>query len=121
MMDVIRTIPLSWSEAANALIDELSRAGFQVFRSFDLQAAREALVDPESCPCPYHGTAKCTCQYMVLLVSRAGRSPVSVVIHGHDLTTRISLSRLGEAGESDGQIAEIEAVITAFETVAAQK
>ena len=50
----------------DAVIGALSRHGYYVVRSFDLQNAR-AHCDDEICACPHHGTSKCTCQYVVLL------------------------------------------------------
>jgi hypothetical protein len=55
----------SGEEAAQVATDLLSARGFQVFRSFDLQAARAAA---SPCSCPHHGTARCSCAYLVLLV-----------------------------------------------------
>lgn len=62
--------------------------GFQVERTFDLHAARMAQVN---CLCPYHGTNDCTCQMVVLLVHRQKAQPVTIVAHGHDGQTSLSL------------------------------
>ena len=69
-------------------IQRLAARGFQVERTFDLQAARMSQVD---CPCPYHGTNDCTCQMIVLLVHSQKTQPVTVVVHGHDNQTHLSL------------------------------
>lgn len=69
-------------------MQRLMARGFQVERTFDLHAARMSQVD---CPCPYHGTGNCTCQMVVLLVHRPKAQPVTVVVHGHDDQTSLSL------------------------------
>ncbi|GMR10833.1 MAG: hypothetical protein BMS9Abin28_1657 [Anaerolineae bacterium] len=84
---------LNANEAVIHLTSRLSEAGYQVTRSFDLQAARAELRAPEECPCPHHGSAACTCQYVVLLVNRPREAPATLVIHGHDDQTNVSLER----------------------------
>ena len=69
-------------EAANTqAVQILSSAGLQVVRSFDL---RSACADHAECTCPHHGTAQCTCQFVVLLVYGQSGAPMSLVVHGHD-------------------------------------
>jgi hypothetical protein len=63
--------------------------------TFDLQVARSA--HPE-CPCPHHGTNKCNCQLVVLLVYGKSEDPATLVIHGQDGKTWISLATPGETG-----------------------
>jgi hypothetical protein len=70
---------------------ELRAGGMDVRLSFDLQNARRLLRDPDSCSCPHHGTARCTCQYMILLVSVPGVPPLTLVAHGHGRRTQIFL------------------------------
>jgi hypothetical protein len=62
---------------------KLEQSGFQLVRTFDLQAARLAHLD---CPCPHHGTAQCTCQMVVLLVYQGDTPPATMVIHGNEET-----------------------------------
>ncbi len=78
-------------EVVRLLSDTLGKMGLQVTRSFDLQSARQSLADPENCPCPFHGTARCACQYLVLLVGQGGRQPVTLVAHGHENWAEIAL------------------------------
>lgn len=68
---------------------QLTGAGFRVVQTFDLQIARLAHPD---CACPNHGTEDCTCQMVVLLVYRKRGEPVTMVIHGRDDRTWLSLS-----------------------------
>lgn len=92
-METLLSLPTDWSNASEQLREALATAGLQVTQSFDLQTARAALADPSCCPCPYHGTTECTCQYLVLLVSHQDVPPMSLVLHGHDDWTHISLSK----------------------------
>lgn len=68
---------------------QLTSMGFRVARTFDLKIAR--LGHPE-CPCPHHGTENCTCQMVILLVYRKRGDPATLVIHGQDDRTWLSLA-----------------------------
>lgn len=68
---------------------QLNDAGFRVVQTFDLQVARLAHPD---CPCPHHGTDDCNCQMVVLLVYRSANAPATLVIHGMDGTSWLSLA-----------------------------
>ena len=64
-------------------------AGFRVVETFDLQVARLAHND---CTCPHHDTERCTCQLIVLLVyQKKQENPATLVIHGQDGKTWLSL------------------------------
>ncbi len=65
----------------------LSASGFQVERTFDLQAARQAHAD---CPCPHHGTKSCACQMIVLIVHSEDQL-TTIVAHGQDKRTSLCL------------------------------
>ena len=66
----------------------LSQRGFRALQTFDLHDARLGLSD---CPCPHHGTAHCDCQMVVLLVyGQAGR-PATLILHGNDGQSWLSL------------------------------
>ena len=75
-------------EAATQAVQLLSSAGLRVMRSFDLRSAR---ADHAECTCPHHGTAQCTCQFVVFLVYGQSGAPVTLVAHGHDGQTWLSL------------------------------
>lgn len=77
---------------------QLTDAGFRVMQTFDLQVARLAHAD---CPCPHHGTDRCSCQMIVLLVYRNEDNPATLVIHSQDGRTWLSLA--GPTGQRADQ------------------
>jgi hypothetical protein len=76
------------NEATAWVIRQVSGAGLQVLRTFDLQDARH---DPTECPCSHHGTDRCDCQMVVLLIYGGDNQPVSLVAHSHHGKTWFSL------------------------------
>lgn len=70
------------------VVRHLRSAGMQVVRTFNLRDARQACA---SCPCPRHGTEQCDCQMVVLLVYGGESQPISIVAHGHNNQTWLSL------------------------------
>ncbi len=82
------TIQANCDEVTAQAAQLLSGAGLRVVRSFDLRSARVAYAE---CTCPHHGTAQCTCQFVVLLVYGPSGAPVTLVAHGHDGQTWLSL------------------------------
>ncbi len=77
---------------------QLTSASFRVVQTFDLRVARLAHPD---CPCPHHGTDDCNCQMVVLLVYRKQDDPATLVIHGQDGRTWVSLA--GPVGKRANQ------------------
>src|SRR5512134_2419977 len=67
--------------ATRAVVAALARQGLQVVRSFDL---RSALAAHDGCECPHHGTAECSCQFVVLLVYGEAGEPVILTTHSRD-------------------------------------
>lgn len=70
------------------LKEQLAAADLRVVQTFDLTTPRHALGD---CPCPHHGTEQCDCQMVVLLVYANGAEPVTLILHGHDGQSWLSL------------------------------
>ena len=66
----------------------LASKGFLLIESFDLHSARG---DQSRCPCPYHGTERCTCQLAVILVYADGYDPVTLTIHGNNQRTELAI------------------------------
>jgi hypothetical protein len=68
---------------------QLSQAGLRPIQTFDLHAARVGMHD---CSCPNHGTNKCDCQMVVLLVYGKAAEPVTLILHGNNGQTRLSIA-----------------------------
>ena len=81
---------------------QLTSASFRVVQTFDLQVARLAHPD---CPCPHHGTNDCNCQMVVLLVYGKQDEPATLVIHGQDGRSWVSLA--GPVGKRFNQHLEV--------------
>ncbi len=96
-MDYHQSIAATCEQTIAALSAVLSAHGYRLERSFDL---RSALNDQPDCPCPHHGTAQCTCQYVVLLVyeEAASTSPVPLTAHECDGVTRVQMI-VNQSGE----------------------
>ena len=69
-------------------------------QTFDLHTARIGYHD---CPCPYHETSECDCQLVVMLVygktedvstlpTVVNTSPVTLILHGNDGQTWLSIA-----------------------------
>jgi hypothetical protein len=86
-MTQLFTLECPGDEAVLWIIEALTRADLQVTTSFDLRVAREAHSD---CPCPYHGTAVCDCQMVVLVVYGPSAAPATLVVHSRDGHTWLS-------------------------------
>ncbi|MBI3739212.1 MAG: hypothetical protein HY258_09225 [Chloroflexi bacterium] len=67
----------------------LSRAGLRVLQTFDLHLTARLNLAP--CPCPHHGTDKCDCQMIVLLIYGKEQQPVTLILHGNQRQTWLSL------------------------------
>lgn len=76
-------------EAVPWIAETLAQANLQVATSFDLHTARETHM---GCSCPHHGAAACDCQLVVLLVYGTDAYPATLVIHGRDRRTFLSLA-----------------------------
>lgn len=68
--------------------EQLSQAGLHPFQTFDLYTARAGLLE---CHCPNHGTNECDCQMVVLLVYGKGEEPETLILHGNNGQTWLSL------------------------------
>ncbi len=76
-------------QAAQATIDRLTARGLYVVRSFDLHAATAGA---DACGCPHHGTDRCTCAYVVLLVYGAEGFPAVLTAHSRDDRTFLEIA-----------------------------
>ena len=82
------TLDLDTNQAIAIIKPLLEGLGLQALPSFDLRTVRSA---PSGCTCPYHGTEQCDCQIVVMLLYGAGEDPVTLVAHGHNGKTFLSL------------------------------
>ena len=78
----------SCEETLEWLSQRLSSAGYRVLQTFDLHDARFAVAD---CTCPHHGTNKCDCQMIILLIYGKAEEPATLMLHGNDGQTWLSL------------------------------
>ena len=79
-------------EVVAAVWSALLRRGYHLECSFDLQDA--VAHHPVGCDCPYHGTAACTCQYVVLLAyppERLSAPPRVFTFHANGQKTWVTL------------------------------
>lgn len=88
-MAQLLTIDCPCEEAVRWITEALALADLQVATSFDLRTARAAHTEPS---CPYHGTTACDCQMVVLLVYGIDAYPATLVVHGRDRRTYLSLA-----------------------------
>jgi hypothetical protein len=83
---------MCWSQPCNETVQwtigRLIQGGLQVLRTFDFEGARG--VDT-SCTCTCHGTDRCDCQVVILLVYDKDGQPLSLMVHGHDGKTWVNL------------------------------
>ena len=69
--------------------EQLSQAGLRPVQTFDLYTARAGSCE---CPCPNHGTNECDCQLVIMLVYGKAEEPVTLILHGNDGQTWLSIA-----------------------------
>lgn len=82
------TVQADGQMVVDQIADALGKAGLQVVQSFDLQMARAA---HSHCSCPHHGSDKCDCQMIMLLVYDRDGKPATLVAHGQDGKTHLGM------------------------------
>jgi hypothetical protein len=89
-MNMSPFLTLSWTceQTLPWVTQQLHQAGLRSVQTFDLHTARAASHD---CECPHHGTDQCDCQMVVLLVYGKVEEPVTLILHGNDGTTWLSI------------------------------
>ena len=83
------SINTSCDQALQATRTRLSEAGLSAVQTFNLNTARLGLHD---CGCPNHGTEACDCQMIVLLVYGEAAEPATLILHGNNGQTWISIA-----------------------------
>lgn len=89
---------LQWAQA------RLQRAGLRSAQTFDLRTAR---VGSRGCPCPNHGSEDCDCQMAVVLVYGEVPAPETLILHGNNEQTWLSIAEAPRQRESLGLRAAI--------------
>jgi len=69
--------------------EQLSQAGLRPVQTFDLYTARAG---SHECPCPNHGTNECDCQLVIMLVYGKAEEPATLILHGNDGQTWLSIA-----------------------------
>lgn len=82
------TLPQSFHDVFTWTTQQLNKVGVQIERTFDLQVARVSHV---GCTCPHHGTEQCSCQMVVLLIRDESKDPLTLILHGNDSHTNLSI------------------------------
>lgn len=100
--DYPSSIPVdcSCSEALASIQQSLDARGLRALRTFDLQDAR---LGDRGCACPDHDTSACDCQMQVFMVYGEAEAPATLMLHGHDGQTWVSLVD-GSSGLAEGLI-----------------
>ena len=73
--------------AIDLVMRQVRSLGFQASMTFYLQNARLAHAN---CACPHHGTERCDCQLVVILIYGHGPKPATLIAHGHEGKTWFS-------------------------------
>ena len=82
------SIDSSCDQALQSTKKKLSQAGLRAVQTFNLNTARLGL---HGCSCPNHGTDACDCQMIVLLVYGDVAEPATLILHGNDGKTWVSV------------------------------
>jgi hypothetical protein len=76
-------------DALHWINEQLTQAGLHSVQTFDLNTARVGL---HNCPCPNHGMEACDCQMVILLIYGKSEEPVTLILHGNDGQTWLSIA-----------------------------
>ena len=88
-MSPFLTVSRTCDQTLSWVNQHLLKAGLRSVQTFDLHTARAAMQD---CECPHHGTDQCDCQMVVLLVYGKIEVPATLILHGNDGTTWLSIT-----------------------------
>jgi hypothetical protein len=83
------SIDSSCDQALQMTKTQLSEAGLSAVQTFSLNTARLGL---HNCCCPNHGTEACDCQMIVLLVYGEAPEPATLILHGNNGQTWMSIA-----------------------------
>jgi hypothetical protein len=95
--------------AARQTTQALTRHGFRVVRSFDFHpgVAQRTGGSRSACQCPHHGTERCTCQYVVLLVYGPAHAPAVITVHSCESRSEVQLIEDANTPQEAGTVEPI--------------
>lgn len=102
------SIDASCDQALQMTKTQLSEAGLSAMQTFSLNTARLGL---HNCCCPNHGTEACDCQMIVLLVYGELPEPATLILHGNNGKTWISIADSPSQREDPKLITRIRRVL----------
>jgi hypothetical protein len=105
-------------EALQWAMKQLVQADFRPIQTFDLHTARLAMHD---CSCPNHGTEDCDCQMVVLLVYGSAAEPATLILHGNNGQTWVSIATDPQQQTNAKLIHSIQQVLETNEPVSISK
>ena len=108
MLSPFLSIDSSCDQALQAIKTKLSQAGLSAVQTFNLSTARLGL---HNCHCPNHGTDACDCQMIVLLVYGEAAEPATLIMHGNNGETWISVADSALQGVETKFVTGIRAVL----------
>ena len=88
-LNTLLTVMCSCDDVVRWITQRLPQADLRAIQTFDLHSARLTFQD---CPCPYHGTNQCDCQMIILLIYGNAMEPATLILHGNNGQTWISLA-----------------------------
>lgn len=101
-------------EALQWVRAQLLQADLRPIQTFNLHTARLAMHD---CSCPNHGTDECDCQMVVLLVYGRTADPATLILHGNDGKTWVSIATDTQQRANAKLIHSIQQALETNETV----
>ena len=102
------SIDSSCDQALQMTKSHLSEAGLSAVQTFNLNTARLGL---HNCCCPNHGTEACDCQMIVLLVYGEAPEPATLILHGNNGQTWISIADSASQRGDPKLVASIQRVL----------
>ena len=88
--------------------EQLLQVGLRPVQTFDLHTARAGSHD---CPCPHHGTNACDCQMVVMLIYGKAEAPVTLILHGNEGQTWLSLAESPEQKTTASTVTAIKSAL----------
>lgn len=108
MLSPFLSIDSSCDQALQAIKTKFSQAGLSAVQTFNLSTAR---LGPNNYGCPNHGTDACDCQMIVLLVYGETAEPATLILHGNNGETWISVADSALQGVDTKFVTRIRAVL----------